>query len=364
MEKYKISMVPGPVHIPAQILKAGAHDFGSADLEEDFFALYKGTQAMLQRIMKTRSDIVIQTGEGMLALWSALKSTLNPGDRVLAISTGIFGHGIGQMAEAIGCEVHTIGFGFDESANDYDLIEKAIIDFRPKMITMVQNETPSGVENPVEPIGLLKQKHNIPLLYVDAVSGIGGSEVLTDKWNIDLCLGATQKCLSAPANLSFLSVSTQAWEIIEQVNYVGYDALLPFKDAVKNHYFPYTPYWQGIAQLHEACQMLLEEGLTLAIERHKTVAEYCRTKALKMGLKLFPAPDATPSSTVTAIYVPENMTWQELDTAMREKGIVLGGNYGCLDGEVFRIGHMGSQANKNWVKETMDTLAEILKKEA
>ena len=122
MEKYKISMVPGPVHIPSEILKAGAYNFGSADLEEDFFHLYKSTQAMLQRIMKARNDIVIQTCEGMLALWSALKSTLQPGDKLLAISTGIFGHGIGQMAEAIGCDVHTIGFGFDESIIDYDLI--------------------------------------------------------------------------------------------------------------------------------------------------------------------------------------------------------------------------------------------------
>ena len=110
--------------------------------------------------------------------------------------------------------------------------------------------------------------------------------------------------------------------------------------------------------------MLREEGFSAAIERHQNIAEYCREKALNMGLKLFPAPDATPSSTITAIYVPENWTWEQLDTAMREKGIVLDGNYGCLAGEVFRIGHMGSQANKNWVKETMDTLAEVLKKEA
>lgn len=363
MEKYKISMVPGPVSVPAEILKAGCVNFGSADIEEDFFTLYATTEAMLQRIMKTQNSVVIQTGEGMLALWSALKSCLLPGDRVLAISTGIFGHGIGQMAESIGCEVHTIGFGFDESINNLEIIENAIAQFQPKMITMVQNETPSGTENPIEPISALKQKYNVPLLYVDAVSGLGGSEVHTDKWNIDLCLGASQKCLSAPANMAFLSVSDKAWEIIEQVAYVGYDALLPFKNAVNDRYFPYTPYWQGVAELHQACHMLLEEGLHNAIERHRKVASYCRERALAMGLRLFPQSDAIPSSTITAIYVPENWSWEAFDNALREKGVVVGGNYGCLAGEVFRIGHMGSQANKNVVKETMDIIEEILKKE-
>ena len=68
---------------------------------------------------------------------------------------------------------------------------------------------------------------------MDAVSGIAGSVVKTDEWQIDLCLGGSQKCLSAPASMSFLSVSERAWEIIEEVGYVGYDALRPFRDVVK-----------------------------------------------------------------------------------------------------------------------------------
>ena len=142
----------------------------------------------------------------------------------------------GGMAEAIGCEVKTVGFGFDETFTDFALIEKAIQEFRPKMITMVQNETPSGTMNPVKEIGELKEKYQVPLLYVDAVSGIGGSVVKTDEWHIDLCLGASQKCLSAPASMSFLSVSEKAWDIIEETGYAGYDALLPFRYAVRNAY--------------------------------------------------------------------------------------------------------------------------------
>lgn len=361
MKTYQIPMVPGPTSVSHEVLEAGLINYGSADIEKDYIELYAETSRMLGEIMQTKNQVVIQTGEGMLALWSALKSCLLPGDKVLALSTGLFGYGMGQMAESIGCEVHTIGFGFDETFTDFDLIEKAIREFQPKMITMVQNETPSGTMNPVAEIGLLKEKYGVPLLYVDAVSGIGGSVVKTDDWHVDLCLGGSQKCLSAPASMSFLSVSPKAWEVIEEVQYVGYDALLPFRTAVEDAYFPYTPYWQGTAQLHKACELLLEEGLERVIERHEKVAEYCRERIEEMGLRLYPVSDAMPSPTVTAVYVPENITWEELDARLRERGVVMGGNYGCLAGEVFRIGHMGSQANLNLVKEALDVLEEIVR---
>lgn len=361
MKTYQIPMVPGPVSVSREVLEAGQVNFGSADLEKDYIELYKATEKSLRKIMHTKNNVVIQTGEGMLALWSALKSCLQPGDKVLALATGLFGYGIGDMAEAIGCEVKTIGFGLDETFTDFELIEKAIREFQPKMITMVQNETPSGTMNPVAEIGALKEKYEVPLLYVDAVSGLGGSVVKTDEWHIDLCLGASQKCLSAPASMSFLSVSDKAWEIIEENGYVGYDALLPFRTAVISAYFPYTPYWQGTAQLYRACEFLLEEGLNKAIIRHAKVAEYCRKRTVDMGLQLYPAPDAVPSPTVTAVYVPKKMTWKNLDVALREEGLVVGGNYGCLAGEVFRIGHMGTQANLNLVKEAMDIIEKVIK---
>ena len=124
MKIYRIPMVPGPVSVSQEVLEAGQENFGSADLEKEYIDLYKATEKSLRKIMQTKNSVVIQTGEGMLALWSALKSCLLPGDKVLVLSTGLFGYGMGGMAEAIGCEVRTVGFGFDETFTDFDLIEK------------------------------------------------------------------------------------------------------------------------------------------------------------------------------------------------------------------------------------------------
>lgn len=361
MKTYTIPMIPGPVRVPAQVLQAMMVDFGSGDLEREFLDLYNRTEANLQQIYGTKNPVVIMTGEGMLALWSGLKSVLVPGDRVLTIGTGVFGYGIGDMACAIGAEVKTVGLGYDETLGDLTIVEEAIRSFRPKMITAVHCETPSGTLNPMDGLGALKQKYQVPLFYVDAVASAGGTPVLSDEWNIDLSLGASQKALSAPPLAAFLSVSPRAWEIAEEVGYTGYDALLPFREAQKNFYFPYTPHWHGLAALHAATQMLLEEGLEKAFARHAQAAEVCRSRIEEMGLRLFPAAGAISSPTVTAVYVPEGITWEEFDQHLRAHGLAVGNSYGPLAGKIFRIGHMGSQADLTLVNQALDVIESVLR---
>jgi len=117
-------------------------------------------------IFGTENSVVIQSGEAMLALWGALKSCLRPADRVLAISTGVFGCGIGEMAASMGAEVRTIHWDNNETIGDQDRIDTIIKTFKPKMITAVHCETPSGTLNPLTELGKLKNDRHVPILYV------------------------------------------------------------------------------------------------------------------------------------------------------------------------------------------------------
>jgi aspartate aminotransferase-like enzyme len=359
MKTYLVPMVPGPVKVPAEVLQAYLTDYGSADLEPEYVDLYRQTEGDLQKIFGTQNQIAIMTGEGMLALWGALKSCLKPGDRVLSIASGIFGYGIGDLARSIGCDVRTVGFDHNQTIHDWDRIEREILEFRPKMITAVHCETPSGTLNPIAELGQLKAKHNIPLMYIDAVASAGGAPVLTDQWNVDLMLGGTQKAIAAPPSLSIVAISPKAWEIIDQVNYEGYDALKPFKTAANDAYFPYTPYWQGLAALYTATQMLLKEGLKASFERHEAAALQCREGIRALGLELFPAANAISSPTVTAIKVPQGISWADFDCRLREHGMAVGGNYGPLAGKVFRMGHMGTQANQKLLENALGILGTV-----
>jgi aspartate aminotransferase-like enzyme len=360
MEIYPIAMVPGPVRVPEALRAVYRTDYGSADLEDEFLDLYNRCEACLQTIMATRSRVVIQSGEGMLALWAALKSCLAPGDRVLSVVTGVFGDGIGDMAGRCGAIVKKISLPFNETLSDLAAVENAIGAFKPKMITAVHCETPSGTLNPIDALGRLKEAADGPLLYVDAVSSIGGAPVLADRWGIDLCLGGSQKCLSSLPDIAFLSVSDRAWEVIDRVDYAGYDALKPFMTAQKNHYFPCTPNWHGIAALNRGAEMILAEGLERCFDRHVRVAEKCRNGLAAAGIEMFPAPGAVPSPTVSAALVPEKMTWPEFDRRLRENGLVVGGSYGPMAGKVFRLGHMGSQAEDDLVEAALAVIDRVV----
>ena len=358
MKTYPIPMVPGPVSVPPAVLEAYQYNYGSADLESEYLQLYADTESGLKTIMKTENRMAILSGEGMLALWAALKSCLVPGDRVLSVGTGLFGEGIGDMAATVGAEVKKVSLPFNETISDLSEVEDLIRSFSPKMITAVHCETPSGTLNPLSGLGDLKNRMGVPLFYVDAVSSIGGAEVRTDAWHIDLCLGGSQKCLSSLPDTAFLSVSEAAWEIIETVDYQGYSALKPFKTALADAYFPYTPNWHALAGLKAGADIILDEGLPVCIERHADVSRFCRQRIADLGLKLYPAKDAVSSPTVTAVCMPDGISWNAFDKKFREKGLVVGGNYGPLDGKVFRLGHMGSQADRALVEKALSVIAQ------
>jgi aspartate aminotransferase-like enzyme len=359
MKTYRIGLVPGPTSVPEEVRACYAHDYGSSDLEPEFFALYRETQELLGQIVRTSSAPVIMAGEAMVSLWSALRSCLVPGDHVLAVAAGVFGYGIAEMARACGATVEVVPFGHDEQA-DPDRVEEAIRRVRPRMVTMVHCETPSGTLHPVDAVGAAVRRHGVELFYVDAVASAGGAPLEVDSWGIDLCLVGTQKVLSCLPDLGILAVSPGAWEAVRRVGYAGYDALLPWQDAVEQHYFPYTLSWAAVAALHTAARRLLDEGLERSITRHARIAALCRRRAAACGVALYPRDERASAPTVTALCVPERLGWGRLDVALRERGVVVGGSYGPLAGHVFRIGHMGTQADEALVSAAMDALAEVV----
>ena len=169
--------------------------------QEEFFSLYNDVSRDLQHIFHCpNSTPAIMSGEGMLALWGALKSVIRPGDVVLSLSSGIFGTGIGNMAKQIGAEVTIYEIPFDEAFRDYSAIRDLANKIKPKLITMVHCETPSGVLNPLDPISEISRETGA-LFYVDFVSSGCGVDINIEKLNIDLGLLGTQKVVSThPGN--------------------------------------------------------------------------------------------------------------------------------------------------------------------
>ncbi len=358
MESYRIGLMPGPTKVPQEVRDAWLKGYASSDTEDEFFSLYRENQALTQKLLHTQNDIAITSGEAMSILWGSLKCTLKQGDRLLAVSSGLFGEGFADMARSFGAEAEVCAFPYDDVPDPQKVYEHAKR-YRPKILTAVHCETPSGtLTTCLEDIGKIAHEAGA-LFVVDFVSSAGGCELDVDACGIDIGLLGSQKALSLPPCLSVSSISPRAWDVIGRVKYSGYEAYMDWKNVPGNHYTPYTHDWAAMKALNISLNMIMREGLKAVQERHNNAAELCRRMGKDIGLKLFPVKEGICSPTVTAFYVPEKFTWPEFDGALRARGAAVGGNYGCLAGKVFRIGHMGSQADCELVREGMDIIREV-----
>ncbi|MCR5562969.1 MAG: aminotransferase class V-fold PLP-dependent enzyme [Desulfovibrio sp.] len=358
-----IPMVPGPVSLHPDVLSALARDYPSGQIDDDFMPLYHAVSRNLARFFDTDDDVVLMSGEGMLALWGALKSTLRPGDAVLTVGTGVFGDGTADMAASMGCRVEKLSLPYDHTivSRDLERIEAAVRRVRPVMITAVHCETPSGTLNPLEGIGRIKHDLGVPLFYADVVSSLGGVPVHARDCHIDLALGGSQKCLAAPPSMCFLTVSETAWDRMAEIGYCGYDAILPFRNVQQDGRCPYTPNWHGLAALDAATRALLAEGIEAVWARHAHAAGICRAGLKELGIALWPEPSAVQSPTVTAARIPAGFTWPQWREALRRRGLVVAGSFGPMAGRVFRLGHMGTQAREDLVLSALQAMEDALK---
>lgn len=354
---------PGPVSVHPRVAQALSRDYAPPRMGTEYLELYKSVRTRLQTVLGTKEDVLMGTGEGMLVLWGALKSLLREGDTVLSVGTGVFGDGFADMAKALGCKAVLVSEPYDCTigASTLERVKDAIREHHPVLMTAVHCETPSGTLNPLEELGALKKDMGVPFLVVDAVASAGGAPVHADAWNADCVLGGSQKCLSCPPDMSFMSVSAAAWERVREVNYTGYDAVKPFDNAIEDAMrFPYTPNWWGVAALDASLSALEEEGLENVFARHEAVARACREGVQKLGLKLWPAEGAVSSPTVTAVRMPEGYAWTAWRAALAERGLHVGGSLGPLAGRVFRMGHMGTQADMEAMQNALAVMEDVL----
>ena len=358
MNKYEIGLVPGPVNIPPEVRKAYLEEFGSADLEEEFFKLYESNEHILQQILGTKNKIAIMSGEAMSILWGALNSTAERGGKLLCVANGLFSLGFGEMGKEIGLNVETLDFGLN-GIPDFNKVREAAHRYLPNIITAVHCETPSGTLSPLYELGYISEEVGA-MLIVDFVASGCGCPVNVDENKIDIGLLGSQKVLSMPPHLSIATVSDRAWRRISAVNYAGYDALKPWRDGIQNRYLPYTHDWHAMNALSVSLDLIMREGIENVYDRHRRAAKACRDGIKALGLELFPQNEDICSPTVTAVNVPKDTNWETLNNKLRSEGVVLGGNYGPLAGKVFRFGHMGAQAQEELVKKAILALKKVL----
>ncbi|KAG0048946.1 hypothetical protein BGZ83_006179 [Gryganskiella cystojenkinii] len=392
MQQPQAHLVPGPTVVPRYLREHYANTFyGSGDLEPECMRIYDECCSRLEHLLSFEPErakggsVVIMSGEGMVGLWGGLKSVIpwpfyhckDDGSlkmeegkkyKVLCVGNGAYGCGMTDMVQSLrypNIEIKAVDSAWDQPIDTERAIQ-TIQDWQPDLVTMVHCDTPTGALNSEAVCAIGQACANTDsLFYVDVVSSAGAVPVDVAGWGIDIGLLGSQKAFSCEPSLAILTVSAKAWKQIEKVAYTGYDALLPFKNFQQSGLFPYTPLWSALDALNVQLKTIFgaKEQVQRVYEKHEEVAKYCRERVKQMGLTLWWREEERYSSaSVTAVRVPDNTTWEELDKKLRKEGVILGGSYGQTANALFRIGHMGSQADITTVKYALDALERIVSK--
>jgi len=361
-------MTPGPTAVPHPVRDAMSRELINPDVDPEFQRIYDRLTDRLATVYGVGSgegsdgpsgdstrDVAVPGGEGILGLEAAIASLVEPGTEVLCLSNGLYGDGFADFVESYGGEATLVSAEYDEPLPLAEL-ESTLADGDFDVATLVHCETPTGTLNDLGPaLDLLEGADGEVLTVVDAVSSLGGVRVPTER--IDVCLGASQKCFSAPPGLTTAAISERAWAAMDERDpHSLYTNFLPWRDTSEG--FPYTHLTTEVVALDAALGLWLEEGLDAVRERHTEAAARCRERGAELGLEPYPEPERS-SPTVTAFYTPGRAA--ELQERLREeRDVLVATGLGELAGDVLRVGHMGHNARVERVDETMDALADVL----
>lgn len=343
-------MIPGPTRVAPRVLKAMSENIVN-HRSAIFGKILSETTEMMSEIFQTECKSYLLTGSGTAAMEAAVENILEKDDKILNIAGGKFGDRFSKIVESHGGQPDLLNVEWGNAVDPKDVAERLDEDEDIKAVTLVHNETSTGVANPIQEVGKILQNYDA-LYIVDTVSSLGGDNVQVDDFGIDICVTGSQKCLAAPPGMAAITLSRDAWKVVNKTKTQSYYFdLKKYRESgdAEPPETPFTPSVSLMYAMHEALKVIMEEGLHNRIKRHKMAAAATRNAIKALNLELFPKEEVS-STTVTAVKMPEGITDRELRGTMRNKyRVELAGGQDHLKGNVFRIGHMGNITHRELI---------------
>jgi aspartate aminotransferase-like enzyme len=359
-EEKQLIMLPGPTNVPDRVMRAMLKPIINHRGPE-FSALQESVFEGLKYVFQTKQNVYVLTSSGTGAVECGISNIVEPGDKVIVPVFGFFSERLREKILRHGGKPVEIPVDWG-SAPTVDQIEDAIKrEKNVKMITLVHNETSTGVTVRDLPRIAKMARENGVLMMADSISILGGDNLPVDDWDIDVCVTGIQKCLACPPGLGLVFVGERGWQAIEkkQVKPPYYFDLKSIRDSASRRETPFTPAISLYYALDEALKMIREEGLEKRFQRHAECAEAFYTGFEALGLSAYPA-EKVRSNTVIAVNVPTGVDAAMVRQVMRERyKVVVAGGLGKIRQLILRIGCMGAISEAE-VLTTINTLENAL----
>ncbi len=338
--KRNLLLTPGPTQLPPQVMEALARPIIHHRTPQFQDILKEATQR-LKYVFQTKNDVLILTSSGTGAMEAAVCNLLSPHDKAVTVEGGKFGERWSELCQVYGINAKVIKVAWGKAVSADEIKKELDQDKDIKAVFVTLTETSTGVTTDVQAVaGVVR---NTPaVLVVDAISGLGATDLQTDNWGVDVVVAGSQKGLMLPPGLSFVSVGPKAWELIKKSTCPKYYFnLTAAQKAAEKTDTPFTPAIGLVVALNESLKLIQESGLENLFSYYARLAAGTREAAKAMGLTLF-TDESCLSNVVTAINVPAGIDGEKCVKIMRDThGITLAGGQAELKGKIIRISHMG-----------------------
>lgn len=340
---------PGPSNVHPQVLRALALP-SIGHLDPAFLDLMNRTIEALRSVFQTENRLAMAVpGTGSAGMEAALVNFIEPGDTVVVGVNGLFGERMADLVERCGARLVRVDAPWGEPLDPEDW--RRAIHAHPglKAACAVHAETSTGVLQPLEP--LAGPAHEAGALFVvDAVTSLGGAEVKTDQWGLDVVYSGTQKCLSCPPGLAPLTANERAVEVLRarrtkvQSWYLDLNMLVAYWGSER--FYHHTAPVNMLYALHEALRLVLQEGLAQRFERHRRHGAAILAGIRAMGLEPF-AREGYRIPMLLSVRVPDGVTDLAVRRELLERAnLEIGGGLGPTKGKIWRIGLLGHSSQR------------------
>jgi predicted phosphoserine aminotransferase len=347
--------IPGPVEVRPEILAAQTAPM-IGHRSPEYAELQARIVPKLRPLFGTAGRVFILTASGSGLQEAAVRNCV--ARRCLCLVNGAFGARWRQVALANGKQADVLEGPWGGAIRP-EQVDECLKVGDYDAITVVFNETSTGVLNPVPEIAQVVRQYPGVHILVDAVSAAGGVEIQADEWGIDICFTSTQKALALPPGLALCSVSDRAMAKAETIPYRGwyFDFLQFERYAGKNH-TPATPAISLMQALDLQLDAIAAEGWEARFARHQRLMGQVHTWVETDDFDFF-AEAGYRSPTVTAVRNTRGVDVGALNAFLRGRGMLISDGYGSLKGETFRIAHMGDVTGSE-MSELLNAISEYL----
>jgi alanine-glyoxylate transaminase/serine-glyoxylate transaminase/serine-pyruvate transaminase len=360
----RILLGPGPSDVHQRVLDAMARPT-VGHLDPRFGEMMEEMKTLLRYAYQTENALTFPiSAPGSVGMESCFVNLVEPGDKVIVCSNGVFGRRMVENVKRTRGELVLIEDAWGAAVDPQKLEDALKANPDTKIVAFVHAETSTGVESDAKLLTEIAHRYGA-LVIVDAVTSLGCVPLMVDEWGIDAIYSGSQKGLSCTPGLSPVSFGERAIAKLKargvpvQSWFMDLNLVLGYWSDAKRTYHHTAPI-NALYGLHESLVMLAEEGLENSWARHRRNHLALLSGLQALGLELLVA-EKSRLPQLNAVVVPEGVSEPQVRADMLDKhGIEIGAGLGDLAGKIFRIGLMGTSSTASNVTTCLAALEQVL----